>query len=147
LVPGLKVADFTQTNLPQRNIEVIARAIQSGMAGRVDVAFLPMFNFIYKDSHTMLTMGGMVGGDTERRKLAGSPVAQADFFRETFDTSKQPPCVITVPKLTRRERQYLDGFMPCDDDWTPADFELSEESVKAYRDVYRFCPNYAEMIF
>ena len=39
MVPGLKLADFTQTNLPQRNIELIARAIQSGMAGRVDVAF------------------------------------------------------------------------------------------------------------
>lgn len=92
-------------------------------------------------------MGGMVGGEAERRKVAGSTVAEAEFFRGTFDTAKQPPCVITVPKLTRRERQYLDGFMPCADGWTPADFELSGDSVRAYRDVYRFCPSYAEMIF
>ncbi len=146
LDPALKVEDFAQSMLPQRNIEIIAKAIQSGMAGRVDVEFIPMFNFIYKDGHTMLTMGGMIGTSVEKRNINGSRLAEADYFRKTFDTQKESVCIITVPKLTRKERQYLDSFMPCEDGWVPEEFELSREHVDAYRDIYRFCPNYAEML-
>ena len=36
--------------------------------------------------------------------------------------------------------------MPCADKWIPADFELSSENVRAYREIYRFCPTYAELM-
>jgi hypothetical protein len=91
-------------------------------------------------------MGGMIGGAAEKRKINSSSLAKADYYRETFDVTKSPACTITVPKLTRKERQYLDGYMPCADGWVPEDFELSQEHVKAYRDIYRFCPNFTEML-
>jgi hypothetical protein len=34
--------------------------------------------------------------------------------------------------------------MPCKPDWLPNDFELSIEDVEAYREIYRFYPNYVE---
>ena len=54
--------------------------------------------------------------------------------------------MIRVPKLTRKERLYLDGAMPCADGWLPEEFELSQEDVAAYREIYRFCPAYAELL-
>jgi len=141
--PALEVKDFAKSKLPQRNIELLAKAINAGLAGRKDAEFIPMFNFVYKDGNQMLTMGGMVGARDEKRKVRASALADSPYFRGDFKTA---PCVIDVPRLTRKERQYLDGFMPCQDLWTPKDFELSWDIVRAYRDVYRYCPNYAEML-
>jgi hypothetical protein len=143
LSPSLKVADFARSQLPRRNVDFISSAITAGMAGRTDVEFIPMFNFLYEDGHQMLTMGGMVGTTDEKNKIAKSELAKADYFRSTFANS---PCLIKVPRLTRKERQYLDGFMPCTDNWQPPDFELSTENVLAYRQIYRFCPTYAELL-
>jgi len=113
------------------------------MTGRTEAEFFPMFNFIYRDSHQMLTMGGMIGTDAEKQKLRGSELEKARYFRGDFTVE---PCVITVPKLTRKERQHLDKFMPCNDNWLPPEFELTKENVLAYRDIYRFCPTYAELV-
>src|SRR5262249_15482578 len=103
----------------------------------------PMFNFIYRDGHQMLTMGGMVGTQVERRRLRGSGLVDECYFRKSFDDD---PCVIKVPRLTRKERHYLDQFMPCKDSWSPREFELAQENVLAYRDIYRYCPTYAELM-
>jgi hypothetical protein len=141
--PSLKVRDFAKSQLPARNIEFIWNAIKSGIVGRTAVRFIPMFNFVYEDGHKMLTMGGMIGTAHEEQLIAASGLAKTDFFRSSFDSD---PCFIKVPRLTRKERQYLDGFMPCPDKWRPAEFELSRENVLAYRDIYRFCPTYAELL-
>ena len=36
--------------------------------------------------------------------------------------------------------------MPCDDSWLPNEFEASTEEIKAYREIYRFLPSYAELL-
>jgi len=135
--------DFRESILYKRNIEFIEKAIRAGITGRSGIEFIPMFNFIYKDGHKMLTMGCMIGTSIEKQQLLGSYLAKAKYFRKSFEL---PPCVIQVPRLTRKERQYLDGFMPCKSTWMPTDFELSKDSVKAYRDIYRFCPTFAELL-
>ena len=56
------------------------------------------------------------------------------------------PYHIKVPKLTRKERLYLDKRMPCDDGWVPELFELEANNVQNYRDVYRYYPMYAELL-
>ena len=66
----------------------------------------------------MLTVGGMIGSTVEKKKIKGSGL-QTSYFRDNFDGK---PCIIKVPRLTRKERQHLDGFMPCDDSWIPEDF-------------------------
>lgn len=141
--PKLKLNDFAKSQLPRRNIEFIASAIDAGMSGRRDVQFMPMFNFVYQDGHKMLTMGGMVVNQAYADKIRGSALARETYFRSDFSSD---PCVINVPRLTRKERQYLDGFMPSPDNWIPKDFELDAKRVAAYRDIYRFCPTYAELM-
>jgi hypothetical protein len=139
----LKKKDFAGSQLPRRNIELIEKALQSGLAGRSGIQFIPIFNFVYSDGHRMLTVGGMIGGSRERRRLQSSGLADTDYFRGNW---KADPCFINVPKLTRKERQHLDGKMPCQQGWTPSEFELSAASVEAYQKIYRYCPTYAELL-
>jgi len=54
--------------------------------------------------------------------------------------------IIVGPKITRKERLYLDSEMPCDAEWLPNDFELSKEEIAAYRAIYRYYPAYTEML-
>lgn len=136
-------ADFARTKLPDICTTIIDRALSRGLQGRTNVEFIPLFNFRYADGHHMLTMGGMIGDESDKRAIQASRLAQTDYFRSSFDAK---PCHISVPRLTRRERMYLDRFMPCDDGWLPEDFELSPGDVRAYRDVYRFLPAYAELL-
>ena len=58
------------------------------------------------------------------------------------------PFRIEVPVLTRKERLYIDSCMPCEPDWVPDpnDFEIEAEAIAAYRQVYRYCPLYAELL-
>lgn len=139
----LQKKDFAQSQLPRRNIDLIERAIQSGLAGRSGVQFIPIFNFVYRDGHQMLTVGGMIGTQRERRRIAGSGLAETEYYRNDL---KEDPCIITVPRLTRKERQHLDAHMPCGEGWTPLEFELSAENLAAYQKIYRYCPTYAELL-
>ena len=91
----------------------------------------------------MLTMGGMIAGRAEKRLLRASNIAEAAYYRDSFGS---PPFEIKVPRLTRKERVYLDREMPCADGWTPRDFELAPEDVRHYRDIYRFLPAFAEIM-
>ena len=58
----------------------------------------------------------------------------------------EEPYEIEVPKVTRKERLYLDKMMPCDDSWVPTEFELKPEKVLAYRNIYRYYPAYIETL-
>lgn len=138
-----RVAAFARSEIPKRNVELVLKALKAGLVGRSDVEFIPMFNFLYKDSHQMITVGGMFGGKAERRKIRGSELAEAFYYRPSLLTD---PCVIRVPLLTRKERQHLEGLMPYGASYSPKDFEISDELLSAYRDIYRFCPSYAELL-
>lgn len=135
-------SDFSPQALPKVYVNVLKKACSSGLAGRHDVKLLPLFNFEYADGHKMLTIGAMIGGESELRKVRGSRLVETRYYRECFESE---PLRINVPVVTRKERAYLDAAMPCDDDWSPDEFELSSEEVMAYREIYRFLPAYAEL--
>ena len=91
----------------------------------------------------MLTMGGMIGGPAEKRLLRASGLRDTVYYRSDFES---PPFEIKVPRLTRKERVYLDREMPCADGWAPGDFDLTPDEVLHYRDIYRFLPAFAEVL-
>jgi hypothetical protein len=143
--PLTELSDFAQSNLPRANVGIIDRAIQSGLASR-ELIFIPLFHFIYADGHQMLTAGGMIGSEDDRRAIKASKLADPRYSKYARFDLQAEPYRIRIPRLTRRERLLLDSAMPCADEWQPKDFELSAEDVKAYREVYRFCPAYAELL-
>lgn len=135
---------FSLSALPRTVAEIVFNAIRNGIAGRPSVKFLPLMSFKYADGHPMLTVGGILGTEEEERGLAGCDWGDLAFMRRDAGSE---PYEIVVPRLTRKERIYLDRHMPCPDQWTPAEFELSEEEAMNYRSVYRYYPIYGELLF
>lgn len=137
-----QVEDFAKSNLPRANAQIINRAIRDGLTGR-DVELLELFNFIYADGHEMITIGGVIGSKIERRRINGSKLDEAFYIRRDF---KLDAYYIKVPKVTKKERLFLDSAMPCADGWEPEDFELPGEDVQTYNEIYKFFPAYAELL-
>jgi hypothetical protein len=133
---------FTQAEWPNITRDVVVRALNRTLAPR-DLEFIPLFSFLYADGHEMLTLGGMLGGEDEKSKIAQSLLVAEDYYCENFDAQAYR---IRVPILTRKERLHLDRAMPCADGWLPDDFEISKEDLLIYRSIYRFLPIYAEFL-
>ncbi len=136
------ITDYVESKLTRINVQILFRAIQAGLAGR-GVTFVPLFNFLYADGHKMLTIGGVLATETERRKIQASTLAKTSYCRRDFN---KPPYEIRVPRLTRKERLHLDCAMPSSKAWRPNEFELRDEDMLAYREIYRFFPAYAELL-
>jgi hypothetical protein len=133
--------EFGLSNIPRINVKTLRNAVQNGLAGRKNTKFLPLFNFLYADTHPMLTLGGMIGGAAEKRNLDACDFASAKYLRRSFD---DPPYEIRPPILTRKERLILDSCMPCADTWMPAEFEIEKQHLAAYRELYPYFPQYVE---
>ncbi|MCX6600756.1 MAG: hypothetical protein NT025_04245 [bacterium] len=136
------VADFAKSRLKFINVKIIENALLAGVAPR-NIEFIPLFNFSYRDGHAMITVGGMIGGDAERRLIRKSQITKEPYYCNNFRTRR---CEIVVPRVTRKERYYLDAAMPCAKNWKPKEFELRKKDIEAYRKIYRFFPSYAELL-
>lgn len=138
----IDIKEFTKANLYKPSKQAILNALREGMAGRTGTHFYPLFYFLYRDGHRMMTYGGMIGSKPEGRKLS-SIKEGAGYLRMT---DKEGPYEIRVPIFTRKERHLLDSAMPCADGWQPAGFAIPSEHVETYREIYRFLPSYVEML-
>lgn len=138
-----RTKDFVPSNLDKINVTLLERAIRHGLVGRTNIRFLPLFNFTYADGHRMLTIGGILGGDEEERDINGCDFSDAQYIRRTLDID---PYHIPRIQLTRKERAYLDTEMPALPNWKLKRFELDDSIVRAYKEVYRFFPSYAELL-
>jgi hypothetical protein len=134
--------DFAESKLVSVNTKLLERAINAGMMGRA-VEFSPLFNFLYADGHQMLTIGGMITTETERRQLRASKLDQTEYVRTSLS---KKPFSIYVPRVTRKERLHLDPRMPSRKKWRPKRFEMPSRDVQAYRQIFPFLPAYAELL-
>ena len=137
-------SDFTAKKILARTIEITQAALAEGISTRFDVSFEPLFNFEYADGHTMLTYGGMIASKADKLKLKGVGWSHLPFTRRSNKSVN--PFVIDVPILTRKEKLLIDSAMPCEDGWSPEDFEIDLEDIDKYRQVYRYYPSYAELL-
>jgi hypothetical protein len=135
--------DFSRSSLLNVNARLIDNAIAEGLIGRKYVSFYPLFNFTYADGNRMLSVGGIIGTEEDGRKLDALDWKELYFLKRSLIG---PPYEIEVPKVTRKERLHLDSVMPCDEGWTPHEFELNWNEVAAYRKIYRYYPAYTEML-
>lgn len=113
------------------------------MTGRDEIEFLPLFYFVYADGHMMISFGGVIGSPVEKRNLDSCDFTKSLYIRRNVADG---PYEIKVPIITRKERLYLDSVMPCEDGWKPKEFELSDDAIRTYREIYRFYPSYAELL-
>ena len=140
--PAWNVTDFAASTLHRRVADVASAAIVSGEDMREGISFHPIFNFVYADGHEMLTLGGMICSRDEKENEVGGlgPFALHSQYLFLGFRSR-----LKFRSSLRRERLHLDSHMPCEDGWTP-DFGLEPEEIRLYRDIYRYCPLYAELM-
>jgi len=137
------ITEFTKENLYKVSRRVILNALKEGMVGRTGVDFLPLFYFLYRDGHRMMTLGGIIGSNVEKRKLESMNKEGAVYLRMK---GNEGPYEIKVPVFTRKERLLLDSKMPCPPGWKPTAFTIPAEHIATYREIYRFLPSYVELL-
>lgn len=140
---GWDVQDFALGALPRRVLDIVRNALNDGFSGRRGTYLAPLFCFDYADGHRMLSVGGMIANSDIERRIDGSKINSAPYIRRSFS---EDPYKINVPNLTRRERIYLDSFMPASEEWKPKAFSLKAEDLNSYARIYRYLPNYAELL-
>lgn len=136
------VSDFTASKLIGVNRDILVAVIKSGLVSR-DLHYIPLFSFSYADGHEMLTIGGMLGTKDDEAKIRGVLQRKLPYLRLG---EHDEPFRISVPKLTRKERVYLDKKTPFKQGWQPKHFEVPEEFLSDYERIYRYLPAYAELL-
>jgi hypothetical protein len=91
----------------------------------------------------MVTIGGVIGGSSERRAIDACDFSDSVYLRRTLAA---PEYVVPKFVLTRKEKLHLDAAMPRRKKWKPQEFEMDEKDIAAYSEVHRFYPSYAEFL-
>lgn len=98
---------------------------------------------IIEFGHQMLTIGGLIGDEMDGRKVLACNFEGMNFIRRNVNDDTFH---IRVPKITKKERLYLDHKMPLKEGWSPKEFEISEDDLNAYNAIYRYYPSFAELL-
>ena len=97
-----------------------------------------LFNFYYRDSVPMTTIGGIVYPQWQAN------VAQScEFEQVSFVRTQQSAFEIDLPILTHREQRRLDSLLPSGNFQEMVGI-LPEDLVHKYRRIYRYYPTFAE---
>jgi len=98
-----------------------------------------LFNFHYADGAKMLTVGGIIYDQGQKRKLARCGFKQFEFVKTGID-----PFTIEVPSLTLREIHHLDKQLPCEDLATVDTRSIPDKDVELFARVYRYFPAFVD---
>jgi hypothetical protein len=102
--------------------------------------FLQLFHFEYIDSARMVTVGGiLVAPGLMEVALAAWSIDVYPFVR----TARTLPYTIDLPRLTHRESQWLNQFLPASNGEEP----VPEDDRRRYASLYRWFPTFAEIEF
>jgi hypothetical protein len=113
---------------------------RNGFGTERDIAFKDLFNFQYKDSVRMLTVGGLLHRTVDSEKVKRCRFNDLYFVRDRSD-----PFVIPVPRLTYREVRFLDALLPSKiSAKTIAKRRLPADDVAEYARIYRYFPTFAD---
>jgi hypothetical protein len=106
-----------------------------------------LFNFIYKDGQTMLTVGGILFSENDKEKIR-----QMNFENIEFVMTDDKYYKIDVPHLTNREIHAIDKFLPkfnIDKNARKSAQDalkdvVSEDAIAKYAKIYRYYTTYTE---
>lgn len=95
-------------------------------------------------SQALITVDVEPPGRPEDKRGIRSLDRKELFFMRDSITEK--PFLIRVPLVTRKERHYLDQNMPCCKNWSPSAFEIRLNDIEDYSTIYRYYPEFTEML-
>ena len=105
--------------------------------------FVPAFQIVYRDTAPMVTVGGVLPSEANRRP--------ADTRIKARDWRCRPAAAIAAPHLTIREALALQSRLPDPAGLTRGvvkalGFDLEEEQIRVYERYYREYPSFAEVV-
>lgn len=105
--------------------------------------FVPAFQIVYRDTAPMVTVGGVLPSESNRRPVESSIKAG--------DWRCRPEAAITAPHLTIREAMALQSRLPDPAGLTRGvvkalGFDLEEEQIRVYERYYLEYPWFAEVV-
>lgn len=112
------------------------------------IDYIQIFNYIYKDGVNMLTVGGIIYNQDQKKNINKMKLHEVAHIR-----SNSEQCRIQCPSLTYKEIQSLNNLLPCkiktnkSGKITNEEFKtipLNPTDIKDYSEIYRYYPNYAE---
>jgi hypothetical protein len=100
-------------------------------------------HFLYKDNALMFTVGFMIVSEEERPLFDACSFDGLSFVRTGAD-----PYTIRVPCLTGKEIQHLNAQLPTNSAKPkPTCPGVSEKDIDTYSEVYRYFPNFSEIMW
>lgn len=112
------------------------------------IEYKQMFNYLYKDGATMITVGGILFSPDQKQYVNKMKLHELNHIKEGAEQYK-----IQCPNLTYKEVHLLNNLLPCEikvnsnGKITNKEFEeipLNPSDIKDYAEIYRYYPNYAE---
>jgi hypothetical protein len=142
---GFTAADMEQAAFPNTVHRVLMAAFKNAFAPRTDGQFQILFQVEYKDSSTMITVGGCFSDTKEAPHILRRVKADLPFLL------KNPPYKIRSLNLTERERALFDqAVTKRRRNSSQANLlrflGFKKKDFDAYRDLIRFLPRYHESI-
>lgn len=141
-------------NLGHVGYEMINRQIKSSLNTRNannenKIQYKQLFNFIYKDNATILTVGGLIFDDTQVAQIN-----KMDFESLPYISTNKECYRIQSPNLTSREVKALDKILPMvlkfdkigkETKKKLSGIPLIQTDIEKYTKIYRYFPNYSEI--
>jgi len=105
---GVTAEQMKHSAYPFLLVHAIRKAVSNAMAGAGDLIFHPLAAYVYKDSHQMLTVTGIVLAKPDSQHFLES----TGLNNYEFATNNWRDLIrINVPYLSAREKFYLDSLI------------------------------------
>lgn len=144
--------NFNTNNLIDVSREMINRQIAATLINRNGnhkdlIEYKQLFNFVYKDNATILTVGGLIFDKSQKSIIPKMAFEELPFIQESAESYK-----IQSPNLTFREIKALDKALPDSMEQNNGKFKnkklqkipLIPTDIKNYSKLYRYFPNFTE---
>ena len=127
-------SDLAPASLPKLFTSVARNAIDEACRGR-GLGFEQLFNVCYADGAQMVSLGGIIA-----KAEVLEEVRQSSVYEMPFISAAKDPVSIAVPPLTTRERLWMEQNLSK----TSLPFELDDDMVASFRELYAYYPTYTE---
>lgn len=107
--------------------------------------FHPFFNFFYQDGSPMITIGGMIANEEDKKLMD-----QCKLFEKFSYLKQENQSIIDIPPLTTKEKSTLDLLLPSKvpptvEEISQKGFRLAQAQIDSYHKFYRYYPTFGEL--
>ena len=141
LVDDIKPSDLSPKDLPLLLAKILRSQIANSLVSRLPLNFHQLFNFVYADGAQMLTIGGIIDCPDAEVRLRKAGILRLKHVRRD-----ESPEFISVPPLTAREKEWIDGNLMSGSKRPRKNFGLDPRLLTNYVKFYKYYPTYHETL-